>query len=118
MRVIYAGDGMYNPARGVRGGGSGSAFRAYRRGHNGALEDAPDCADLDLASGETIIGISCGGGGYGSALERDSERVRHDVAEGYVSRERAAAVYGVMVDSDGEVDLAATASFRAEGRKS
>ena len=117
MRVIYAGDGMHNPARGVRGGGSGSAFRAYRRGHNGALEDAPDCADLDLASGETIIGISCGGGGYGPAFEREPKRVRDDVVEGYISRERAASVYGVMVDADGMIDLAATTSIRTEARK-
>ena len=56
-------------------------------------------------------------GGYGPALERDPERVRHDVTEGYVSRECAAAVYGVVVEVDGKVDHAATDAFRSEASK-
>ena len=112
MRVMYAGDGMHNAASGVRGGQSGSAFRAYRRDIEGRLADAPGCADLELASGETIISTSCGGGGYGSPLEREPERVSRDVLEGYVSRERAAAVYGVIVDVDGAIDYPATQSKR------
>jgi N-methylhydantoinase B/oxoprolinase/acetone carboxylase alpha subunit len=40
--------------------------------------------------------------------------VSADVAEGLVSAERAAAVYGVVVDDDGAVDMQATARLRSE----
>lgn len=114
MRVIYAGDGMHNPARGVRGGEPGREFRAFRRNREGDLEEAPGCADFELSAGETVIGYSCGGGGYGPPLERAPERVSHDVVEGYVSRERAAAVYGVIVDDNGVLDHPATEEQRSE----
>ena len=45
--------------------------------------------------------------------ERAPEMVRHDVAEGYVSPERAREVYGVVIDEAGELDVAATATLRA-----
>ena len=52
---------------------------------------------------------TCGGGGYGPALERDPERVLTDVIEEKISAERARDVYGVVIDtSDGSIDLAAT----------
>jgi hypothetical protein len=67
-----------------------------------------------LEPGETIVSISSAGGGYGPPHERDAERVRHDVAEGWVSGERARSVYGVVLAQDGSVDLAATSARRAE----
>ena len=66
-----------------------------------------------LGPGETIISVSTAGGGYGSPLERPVERVAKDVAEGWVSVERARDVYGVAVTATGEVDAAVTARLRA-----
>ena len=53
------------------------------------------------------------GGGYGSPLERDPARVKHDLDEGWISRERAEAVYGLALAADGSIDLAATQARRA-----
>ena len=39
--------------------------------------------------------------------------VAHDVREDYVSVERAASVYGVIVDANGNLDAAATETTRA-----
>jgi N-methylhydantoinase B len=50
-----------------------------------------------LEPGETIVSMSSGGGGYGLPRERDPERVRLDVAEGWISPGRARDVYGVDV---------------------
>ena len=58
-----------------------------------------------------MVSYSCGGGGYGPPHERPVERVVHDVAEGWVSRERAEAVYGVALGPNG-VDEARTAELR------
>ena len=44
---------------------------------------------------------SAGGGGFGDPLERDPDAVLEDVADGYVTVERARTDYGVVVD---EVD--------------
>ena len=39
--------------------------------------------------------------------------VQKDVAEGWITRERARDVYGVIIDADGAVDADATAVRRA-----
>ena len=69
--------------------------------------------DLELEPGERLVGISCGGGGYGSPHRRDIRRVESDVAEGYISPLRAKRVYGVRLKSDKEVDEEATSRLRA-----
>jgi N-methylhydantoinase B len=58
-----------------------------------------------------------GGGGWGDPLERDPERVRDDVIEGYVSLEHARCDYGVVLAAaDFAIDVAATEKLRAERR--
>src|SRR5262249_4800608 len=44
---------------------------------------------LPVPSGSVVKTLTGGGGGFGPALERDPERVRADVIDGYVSREGA-----------------------------
>jgi N-methylhydantoinase B len=71
-------------------------------------------ADVAVGSGDTFTRPSAGGGGFGDPLERDPEAVREDVADGYVTVERALKDYGVVVQElDAEmaeyaVDLEAT----------
>jgi N-methylhydantoinase B len=45
-----------------------------------------------------------GGGGYGSPFERDPEKVRWDVVEGYITPEAAEKDYGVSVRYAGKPD--------------
>src|SRR5262245_44804404 len=55
-------------------------------------------------------------GGFGDPLERDPEKVRHDVVEQRsVSAEAAQEIYGVVLKGN-EVDLAATKRLRAQRR--
>ena len=66
-----------------------------------------------LRAGDAYVLASGGGGGFGSPLERAPEAVARDVAQGYVSRRSAHALYGVLFSPDGqEVDLAATDALR------
>lgn len=68
------------------------------------------------ANAEVIV-RSNGGGGWGDPLERDPERVRTDVIEGYVSYEHAKLDYGVVLSpKEFVIDTAATAKLRAERR--
>lgn len=112
LRVMYAAGGYEHPAKGARGGGDGSPARAQRRHPDGALEELPPDGDVVLEPGQTVVSLSCSGGGYGPAHERDPERVRADVAEGWISRARAREAYGVVVNEGGEVDAAATRAAR------
>jgi N-methylhydantoinase B len=113
MEVVYLSDGTFNPARGVRGGLDGGAAGQHKRLRDGTVSsELGSYAQVTLDPGETIISISCGGGGYGSPDQRDIERVAKDVREGWISRERARQVYRVEIRDDGSVDDARTRSLR------
>jgi 5-oxoprolinase (ATP-hydrolysing)/N-methylhydantoinase B len=53
---------------------------------------------ITLHEGDRVRITMPGGGGYGDPQERAREMVRHDVAEGFVTREAAVAAYGMSDD--------------------
>lgn len=86
-------DRVANPARGRRGGGSGTPGRA-------ALDDGTVLQAKGLQRippGRALVLELPGGGGCGPAGERDRATVRQDVEEGYVSAEAARRDYGLIV---------------------
>ncbi len=113
IEVGFACDGVVNPARGVRGGGPGALAEAYLRRASGECEILPGSSHLAVRPGESLVSLTAGGGGYGSPLERPPQRVAKDVAENWITRERARNVYGVVLGEDGTPDLAATAAQRS-----
>jgi len=114
MTVAYVSDGNVNAARGVRGGGTGGASSQFVRRADGSLEPQPGCAEVLVRSGEAMVSISCGGGGYGSPHERNPAAVVRDVREGWVSRERAEATYGVALSEELELDAERTRVLRGQ----
>ncbi len=50
-----------------------------------------------FSNGDALRAASPGGGGYGSALERELAAVEQDLNRGYISRETAEQTYGVVV---------------------
>ena len=94
------------------GGLDGAKPDNFRRLATGRLEELPKCATITLQPDETVLSHTSGGGGYGPPHERPPKKVAHDLAEGWISRERAAEAYGVLADDDGAVDEAATAKRR------
>jgi N-methylhydantoinase B len=71
-----------------------------------------------LRQGDAYLMQSGGGGGFGSPLEREPERVAFDVREGYISAEAAQRDYGVVVTAEGMLDAEASAKLRAQMRES
>jgi N-methylhydantoinase B len=68
---------------------------------------------IEIRPGDTVMSRPAGGGGWGNPLERDPERVIHDVREGYITLEAALDDYGVVIDGDtGEVDTERTKELR------
>ncbi len=80
-------------------------------------------SNVDIREGDSFTRPSAGGGGFGDPLLRDPEAVREDVIEGYVSVERAAIDYGVVIEAidpivdQYEIDEEATVARRAEIRE-
>lgn len=112
LSVSYIADGTVNSAKGAQGGRDGAKSRNQLRRAGGDLIDLPSCAIFTLHSGETVISYTPGGGGYGSPLARPPGKVREDVLERRISRQRAEEVYGVVVSISGEIDQSATERVR------
>jgi N-methylhydantoinase B len=80
-------------------------------------------SDVPIGSGDVFSRPTAGGGGFGDPLERDPALVLEDVADDYVSIERAAKDYGVVLTVvDAEVcafavDEAATKAMREAIRR-
>ena len=94
------------------GGGSGASSK-YILNPDGEAKELPSKVTLHLQPDSVISYRTPGGGGYGSALERDPERVLQDVNQGKVTPDRARDAYGVVLDASGKaVDLQATRAER------
>jgi N-methylhydantoinase B len=97
ITAVWASDGTVNPAQGARGGCNGGRATQMMRSTSGELTELPSCAAVTIAPGESIVSRTCGGGGYGLPLERDRALVARDLAEGWITAERAAEIYGFTV---------------------
>ena len=114
IEVGYVSDGCVNAPRGARGGHTGGAARQLRRrSPDGFPEALPNCAQVKLLDGETILSICCGGGGYGDPMQRSLALIEKDLSEGWISAERAASVYGAVLNGKGGIDRAASSRARA-----
>ncbi|MBN1690545.1 MAG: hydantoinase B/oxoprolinase family protein, partial [Dehalococcoidia bacterium] len=116
----FIADGHFNPPQGINGGLPGSALQLYKfevtKGPD-ARTELPTVSMETLQPNEMMISLSSGGGGFGDPLERDPERVRHDVREGYVTLAKSREIYGVVIKTDSElfsVDSEATKALRKE----
>jgi N-methylhydantoinase B len=112
MEVMFGSDGSINPPRGVRGGHDGACAEQRKRHVDGTTSELRNYDRVVLQPGETVISICSAGGGYGAPDEREPERVRADVRDGFVTRRRAQDVYRVALTDSDEVDVAATAALR------
>jgi N-methylhydantoinase B len=98
-----------NPARGRDGGGPGApgavTLRSGRpiRPKGRQTVPARDVIRLELP----------GGGGFGDPRAREAQRVADDVRDGLITAEEARRDYGVAIDAQGRLDVAATALLRS-----
>lgn len=113
--VAFFANNCVFPPQGINGGEAATRSNALKRTADGDLVETDRTGVVSISPGETVIGRVAGGGGYGSPLDREPERVRDDVAAGFVSTERARDTYGVVVKGQGydaTLDEAATAALR------
>ena len=78
---------------------------------------APKAFDVSQTPADVFLLSWAGAGGYGDPLERDPARVVLDIQRGSVTPEWAYEAYGVVLDQQRQVDMAATETRRAKVRK-
>jgi N-methylhydantoinase B len=114
--VSVFGDGAVIPAYGLNGGMQGSLNEGYlNRGRENEKQLSSNEGWNRAKSGDTITVLSAGGGGWGSALDRDAAAVFDDVRNEMLTVAKAREWYGVVIDGD-RVDAVATDRLRAEMR--
>jgi N-methylhydantoinase B len=108
-------DGVGNPPWGVAGGLPGRGGRALVNPGTPEEKIVPSLSDGTMLKKGDIFRIeTVGGGGWGSALEREPERVRVDVLGRFISRESALSEFGVvLVGEDAALDLEKTRELRS-----
>lgn len=101
-------DRVSNPARGRNGGRNGAAGKL-------ALQEGGDlpAKGMHVVPGTDRLCVDVpGGAGFGDPHARDPQAVATDVANGLISVEAAAEMYGVVADADGNIDESATDARR------
>jgi N-methylhydantoinase B len=112
MECVTFGDGVANPPHGAIGGTPGHGGGAYVEDSSGARRFVSATGLVRVGHGESWVGVSTGGGGYGDPTGRPAALVARDVRDGIVSAEAAERVFGVVLDASSTVDEAATAARR------
>jgi N-methylhydantoinase B len=95
---------------------TGAAMRAGEWGASFLPAGVPE--RIPLPEGSLLVDYVAGGGGFGDPIERDPNAVLKDFGRGWVSREIAQKIYGVVLNSAGAaVDAAGTKARRDEIRE-
>lgn len=102
------------PPTGMAGGFNGTAGRFTVRPNTPEEQVLPGgrVSGVVLGQGDVMRIQSPGAGGFGSPLQRPVDMVLIDIADGRVSREAAASIYGVIVDESGNFDATETERVR------
>ncbi|HXX39878.1 MAG TPA: hydantoinase B/oxoprolinase family protein [bacterium] len=109
-------DRMHTPPWGLAGGKPARGVH-FRLENGEKVREMPAMFHERVDRGDRFVIETAGGGGWGDPLERAPEQVLIDVQDGLISPTRAAEAYGVVIDSQGHVDVDATARLReAMGR--
>jgi N-methylhydantoinase B len=110
-------DRLKFPAQGLFGGTPGKVAYYALGDAEGRETPLRSKVTFTVPRGHYVTMQTCGGGGYGPALEREPEKVLQDVIEGKVSFERARDLYAVAIDRESlRVDREQTERLRSEAK--
>ena len=99
---------------GVNGGETGLRSTKKLVRADGSEDWLPaKCDGIEVKRGDVLYFNTWGGGGWGDPYQRDPELVRIDVERGLVTADGATR-YGIVLDSNGNVEAKATEALRAK----
>jgi N-methylhydantoinase B len=81
---------------------------------NGRRTLLPSKVTVTLRKGDRLIVETSGGGGWGDPYQRSLEAVTNDILEELITSGQAKNGYGVVVDSNGQIDREATGTIRGK----
>ncbi|MDR6775561.1 hypothetical protein CRT60_03155 [Azospirillum palustre] len=84
-------------ARGINGGGPAAISHTLINPGGPDERSLPGLVQMSLSAGTRVAIEQAGGGGWGDPRERSPDAVLADVEDGYVTPERAAADYGIVL---------------------
>ena len=90
----HRGERHFSAASGLAGGSEGAMARSVIRRAEGGEEVIPSKIVTVLRSGDRVVVETAGGGGYGPASARSTERVATDLRNGKISDAAARDIYG------------------------
>ncbi|WP_331232372.1 hydantoinase B/oxoprolinase family protein [Natronorarus salvus] len=112
-RVSVEGDGSKFEPWGFGGGHDGSTGKLIVEGEIDEETPRSKMTNKPIEKGQRLRLVGPCGGGWGDPTERDPNRVRSDVLDDFVSRERAREVYRVALTDDLEIDWEETEQLRS-----
>ncbi|MDG5820764.1 hydantoinase B/oxoprolinase family protein [Natronococcus sp. A-GB7] len=121
--ISYCSDRARSITWGINGGLPGVPHGVTLTRNGNAEEMGTVFSSEPINEGDKFVRPSSGGGGFGDPLDRDPKAVLEDVKDDYVSLERAATDYGVVIEEidadlcEYEIDSDATDEQRDYIRK-
>lgn len=112
VQISHRGERHFAQPWGLMGGGPGGASESYIIYANGKRLKVPSKMDFELNTGDRLVMLTSGGGGYGCPYDRPEDEVARDVLNGKVSRKAARDTYGVIMRG-GKVAVEDTHALRA-----
>lgn len=112
-------DRMHCQPWGLEGGLSGMGNKVNLNQSGEIFDQFPNAKVLlkRLNKGDTFTLLTGGGGGFGPPVERDPERVKNDLRQGYICKESAKKIYKVSMLKTGSIDVKATNELRNNAKK-
>ena len=112
-------DRMHCQPWGLEGGLSGMGNKVNLNQSGEIFDQFPNAKVLlkRLNKGDTFTLLTGGGGGFGPPVERDPERVKNDLRQGYICKESAKKIYKVAMLKSGSIDVKATNELRNNAKK-
>ncbi len=101
------------PAWGVCGGQSAQGPAVIVNTPNQEQTTMLKTNNYPLSKGSIVTCLTGGGGGYGNPYQRDLDKVKRDIEQGYITVKHAKEAYGVIADQDGNIDIEASKALRA-----
>lgn len=98
--VTLMSDRQINKPWGLFGGDGGATSSCTLIAPDGERKELSSKVTMTVPKDSILILETAGGGGYGSALERDPKEVLNDVIMGHISLDQAKQQYSVVIDND------------------
>jgi len=119
MEAVGFGEASKNPPHGTNGGTMSKGGGVYIQHSDGSRTFTSVAGQTLVRAGESWVGYSSGGGGWGRPCDRDAEIVRENLRDGIITEDTARNLFGVVLNDDLErtINVEKTDELRQQLRR-